>query len=282
LSDLESLFLVVALLYLGECGIWVPQGGLAFVATLGRSARIAFPSRILATREGGVVWRNPLSLPGRLFRCGGASFDGEAISGRLAELRAASRAVRAWGIALFLFFFALAPAVAWTEGLARSGLFLLALLLALVSGTILSFLRAHRTLFPQDSRERRSRAIFFAVAPLGAIRAADALSRDLLAEFHPVAVAKAVCTPEAHLDLARRALLELRFGPSAGDRSAGHATLRALENHLREAGINPERLLEPPTPSDPNCRSYCPRCRNQYVVSEGGCADCAGVALLPL
>lgn len=367
MSDLESLFLVVALLYLLECGTWIPRGGLAFVAALGARARIAIPSRFLSIRGGGLVWTNPLSLPGRLFRCGewpfsvtpegivgsrrflhldeissiehdgrtmlangeplaqalssrhaarlcallrrlcaadvaerpallaaalGETFDATAIATRLAELRGRIRAVRGWGIALFLFFFVLAPAAAWREGLVRAGLLLLGALLALGSATAVSFLRAHRRLFPGESGERRSHLFFLAAAPVGAIRAADAVSRDLLVEFHPVAVASVVCAPSEHLELARRTFLALRFPQrgAGGDDDALHraeawsreALLRSLERHLRAGGIDPHRFLDPPRSTDPASRSYCPRCRGEFIVSAGICADCSDVSLLPL
>ena len=366
MSDLESLFLVVALLYLLECGTWIPRGGLAFVATLAGRARMATPSGFLSLRGGGLVWSNPLSLPGRLFRCGEwpvsvtpggiaapgrflgfedlssiepdgrtvlangeplatalsarhaahlcerirrlraadpaaraarieaanrEAFDADAIAARLADLRGRVRAVRGCGIALFLFFFALAPAAAWREGLVRAGLPLLGGLLALWSATALSFFRAHRGLFPEESGERRTQLFFLAAAPVGAIRAADALSRDLLAEFHPVAVAGAVCAPSQHLELARHTFLALRYtpppeggddAPRRADAWSRAALLRSLEGHLRSRGIDPQAFLEPPRATDPASRSYCPRCRGEFVVAAGICADCSGVSLLPL
>ncbi|MBI3874586.1 MAG: hypothetical protein HY300_01170 [Verrucomicrobia bacterium] len=53
------------------------------------------------------------------------------------------------------------------------------------------------------------------------------------------------------------------------------------EKFLRDEGLKPEELLAPPAPGDPGNRSYCPRCRAQFVTADGACADCGGRKLEP-
>ena len=59
-------------------------------------------------------------------------------------------------------------------------------------------------------------------------------------------------------------------------------TQAAVDGLLRNAGINPDELLQPPAALDETCHAYCPRCETQFTALDGVCADCGGVALLPV
>ena len=66
MSDLELLFLILALLYLWECLCWLPRGGAAFTTWLGRRWRPATPSAWLGNQHGGFALAAPLPPLGRL------------------------------------------------------------------------------------------------------------------------------------------------------------------------------------------------------------------------
>lgn len=65
MSDLELLFLILALLYVWECLGWLPRGGMAFTTWLGRRWRMAAPSAWLGNQHGGFALAAPLPPLGR-------------------------------------------------------------------------------------------------------------------------------------------------------------------------------------------------------------------------
>jgi hypothetical protein len=48
---------------------------------------------------------------------------------------------------------------------------------------------------------------------------------------------------------------------------------------MQKRGIDVGALTQPPQPADPAHRSYCPRCRLEYLVETGACHDCGELKL---
>jgi hypothetical protein len=128
------------------------------------------------------------------------------------------------------------------------------------------------------------------LAPTAAIRAAHALSRDLLSGYDPLACAAVLCDDDAFGKYARRVLMDLAHpnnqckdeeAKSIRD-SFAERVRRALEPVFEHRGTDSAEILAPPVPQDPSCLVYCPRCDTQFSVAAGTCEDCGGVALLPL
>src|SRR5947208_4607520 len=67
MSDLELLFLVLALIYVWECACWVPFGSIAFSTWLGRRWRRAEP--LLRNQKGGFAFAPMLPPLGTLLAC---------------------------------------------------------------------------------------------------------------------------------------------------------------------------------------------------------------------
>jgi len=67
MGELESLLLVLALIYLSECLVWVPRGALAFASW--RGSRFGLPSSgsWLGNQHGGLLLSNPLPPLGTVF-----------------------------------------------------------------------------------------------------------------------------------------------------------------------------------------------------------------------
>jgi hypothetical protein len=65
MTDLELLFLVLAVLYLWECACWISRGAVAFQNWFG-SWWIAHPGTLLGNAKGGVIMANPLPPLGTL------------------------------------------------------------------------------------------------------------------------------------------------------------------------------------------------------------------------
>jgi len=132
--------------------------------------------------------------------------------------------------------------------------------------------RGHKALFPADG-DARFKALFSALlSPINAIRALDSLAHELLAGFHPAAVAGAVCTEKDFESIAGEQLRALSFSQT-GESWYGGQLRAALVEMLRKKGIPGERLLEAPE-REGDCVQYCPRCRAQYTKTREECADC--------
>src|SRR6266511_2153028 len=67
MGELESLLLVLALIYLSECLVWVRRGALALGTWWGKSFRILYPGALLGNQRGGLLLANPLPPLGTLF-----------------------------------------------------------------------------------------------------------------------------------------------------------------------------------------------------------------------
>jgi hypothetical protein len=66
MTDLELLFLVLAVLYLWECACWVRRGAVGFQTWFGFHWRIAHPGTVLGNARGGFILANPLPPLGTL------------------------------------------------------------------------------------------------------------------------------------------------------------------------------------------------------------------------
>jgi hypothetical protein len=221
------------------------------------------------------------------------TFDRPAIESRLLDYRTRSPAVRRLGNALFLYLLVIVPGLIWYFGLGLTWLGLLLGLLALTIATAALFGRAHRALYPGAGDERFTHTLTIALAPSSALRAHDALSRPLLENFHPLAVAKQLLSDQEFRPFARRVLLDLRhparpWGTSekpeavATEAHFRHALLAATEEFLKQHGLAPDELGRAPAPADDSCRSFCPRCDAQFTTLTGQCVDCGGLAVVEL
>jgi hypothetical protein len=156
--------------------------------------------------------------------------------------------------------------------------------------TLLDFSYVHRRLDPDGDARRRHALLLLALSPIGAIRSAAAAGRDVYAAWDPLAVAHAHCDADEFRRVAQEALCELRHPPPRGD--AADAAIRRCEEWTRSAqlasverlltarGLDPASLLAPPVPLRATNRAWCPRCRVQYEIPSGACADCGGVPLV--
>jgi hypothetical protein len=67
MSDLESLVLVVAAIYLFECAVWIGRSGVAFDRSWGKDWRFRHPGTILGNPHGALFLANPLPPLGSVF-----------------------------------------------------------------------------------------------------------------------------------------------------------------------------------------------------------------------
>src|ERR1043166_7497788 len=70
MSDVQLLFLVLALLYVWECACWVSHGTVVFRTWWGRTWDATQPGTLLGNQRGGFIFAHPLPPLGTLFTAG--------------------------------------------------------------------------------------------------------------------------------------------------------------------------------------------------------------------
>jgi hypothetical protein len=223
-----------------------------------------------------------------------AAFDTDAIAAAVARHRDRARPLVVACNLLWLWLFAAAPAVLAWRGLAGSWRALLVGMLLLAGWTTVEFWLAHRELYAERRTERWLAAVGFLCAPPSAVRACDRLSRDLLADRDPVAVAAVLCERSAALKLAELALRDARH-PLPPVCPGDDPTAQRAESWFRARRLTAiERAIErrfgasaldlasgTPATLAPESAVYCPRCTSEYIVEAAECIDCPGIALAP-
>jgi hypothetical protein len=139
------------------------------------------------------------------------------------------------------------------------------------------FWRLHRELLAKAKDTRFKATLITALSPISAIRACDTLCRDLVANYHPVAVAGAICSDADFASLAGEQLRRIKFSVFASQWYQKKLE-DLIEQVIRQKGLEPEQLLAPSVQTS-GCIVYCPRCFAQYVAERSECADCGYEAL---
>jgi hypothetical protein len=220
------------------------------------------------------------------------TLDGKTLSARLAEFHKRIRPLRTLTNVLFVWILVIAPLAFWVIGLRLTWIPLAVGLLGLNLAIARLFARHHRHFFPAANDDRFTQSLIIALAPATTLRARDFISRALLENFHPFAVAHEFLTPPAFQRTAQYWLRDLRHPvrplcpSSKPDAVAAElffrtTLLRLTEQWLREQKLSPDELGKAPAPADASCRAYCPRCEAQFTTLTVVCADCGGIPLTP-
>lgn len=219
--------------------------------------------------------------------------DTRVILERLARLERAEFPARIITNLLVLHLFVAVPATIINVGLAMTWPTLLAVTAVLWLAAVVMFVMAHRSLFPSRLDLCASQSLGMLLLLPSAARACDKLWRDALADFHPLGIAYVLSGRDSFPELARHALLDERFPlpveESAALNDEGRAcaeqfakTWRAgVHEFLTEKRADLSALLSEPTRESVDCLAYCPRCLSQFVLREGRCDPCGGLALTP-
>jgi hypothetical protein len=222
-------------------------------------------------------------------------FDARAATRVWSEAEESIGVVR-WACSIsFGFMFFGTPVLVMLFGLERLIIPLGVGILALAMQIAFLFYRAHRKLYPAESQERLESLVKMIVCPPVSLRAADVLTKNLLAEYSPVAVANVLTGAKAGtrapvnrfvldfvLDLQHPLKHEVTDEEAAETITwMNAAQLKACLEHVqRDAKTKLESLLQT-TQREGDSVSYCPRCRVQFVVgADDECPDCPGVGLV--
>jgi len=196
--------------------------------------------------------------------------------------------VQQMGVILFLFLFVFTPSLAFTFGLSPLIIPVAGVMVALAVEIAIMFHRAHKKLYPAESSERLESLIKMILCPPVSIRAADILTKNLLAEYSPIVLAS-VLPGSGEQQFVRGVILDLKhpLKHEVEDETAAQTIAWTANEQLNVclAQVKKGRYLKPedllaPTQREENSISYCPRCRCQFVVSEGECPDCPGVQIV--
>lgn len=195
--------------------------------------------------------------------------------------------IRELGVVLFLFLFVVTPALVSAFGLMSLIIPVAAVMVILAGLTGIMFYRAHKQLFPSEGSERFENVVKMILCPPVSIRAADILTRSLLADYSPIVLASVLAGPSAQ-QFVRAFILDLQYPlkHEISDATAEQTMRWAIDEQLnicldqiRHGRYSkPEDLLAPVREKD--SISYCPRCRCQYIVTGTDCPDCPGVELV--
>lgn len=280
---------------------WLPYTEVRTVETDGRQLLVNGTSFLVATsptaaRRCATLLRDLKAMPAskredRIRRAIYESLDPARVKKRWEEYSAQSIWLRRLGAGLFLYLFIVAPGVLWRFGFDAAGLSVAAGLLLQTVAIGYQFWCAHGALYPSGGEERFAPFLTMLLAPPTAIRAYDLLSRRLVEEFHPLAVAQVFCPGLPYRLLARRVLIDLRYPllPSAPSEQSSvveteewyrRVLLDECEKSVAQAGLSAQELTQPLAPTELVNRAYCPRCGAQFTVETGKCADCGGRPLV--
>jgi hypothetical protein len=196
---------------------------------------------------------------------------------RLKEARELIGPIQSLGVILFLFLFVFTPALGSFSGLMPLVIPVAIVMVALAVLIAILFRRVHRKLYPADSAERLESLVKMILCPPVAIRAADTLTKNLLAEFSPIVLAE-VLTGSGERQFVRSVILDLKhpLKHELSDKNAAETVTWAANEQLKFC--KPHLLT--PTQREENSISYCPRCECQFVVEIVECPDCPGVSVL--
>jgi hypothetical protein len=212
------------------------------------------------------------------------SCDPAAINDRVTAFLKQSRHLRYLANVLFLFLFGICPFVVWRYGLAATlwpivgGLYTQTIIIALL------FSKAHRKVYPHDSSQIFKPFLTMLLAAPSAIRVQDILGRPLLEPFHPLAVAKTLCSAKDFKNLATHAIRDLNFPRLPIPQTSIERTFRdaVLATLTRKLQISDAEILTAPQRSETVHTRYCPRCHQQFTDAATYCRDCGGRELLAL
>jgi hypothetical protein len=192
------------------------------------------------------------------------------------------------GVILFLFLFVFTPCLAFFYGLSPLVIPVAVVMVALAIEIAIMFHRAHKKLYPAESSERLESLVKMILCPPVSIRAADILTKNLLAEYSPIVLAD-VLPGSGEPQFVRGVILDLKhplrheISDETAEKTIAWTAKEQLNVCLEQVQkgryLKAEELLAP-RQREGNSISYCPRCRCQFVVSDGECPDCPGVELV--
>lgn len=218
-----------------------------------------------------------------------ATLDFKAAAIRRILFQSFARYLRILAVLLFTLLFLAIPAAFVFRELGRAWPYLVAAHFALLIPLLFNFRAGHLQLFPGRRFERWQQIVAMLFSPPLGIRSVDLLGRDVFAGLHPLTIARLLLVPDQFRTLAEFTLRDLHT-PTLPERELQSLPIEAraieswfrsrillpqIEMFLADSGYSRETLLAAPDAgNDSDSRSYCPRCRAEYTINNGECAEC--------
>lgn len=278
MTHFQLLVLFVTGIYLAECLLWIREEGWLLFAWYKKFSRVRGPLlRLRNLWPAGYVYRFPAAVPPKKFRLSlsEAQTRHEAFQPWAKKLHGWSRALLVLVLLAFVLF------------VARRGFWLAwglwAFFFLFVHLTLVwTVWKAWKELYALPKWPQVGKTLLCLVSPWQSSRAFDPLGDGLLREFHPLVVGRLLLEEADFSRWARQWLLELRYPPALEGvpnaplllEKTAEAEERKLTQWVKDAGLDPQKLLAPPTPAGPLDQGYCPRCEVTYQQKEGTCKDC--------
>lgn len=289
MSGPAALLATLGALYLIECIAAVPGGHSAFRGTARASWRAVTGGLRFGTRGARLVLLPLLPWTRGMMLASDRStmLDAGAVRARIDAWKEATAALRVDAIGMFVLVFGLGPLSVRFLGWQPSWPFLAIGALVIAGLLVGDYREAYRRLLPERSGAPFAALATMALSPASAMRAPDALLRELVMQHHPLAVAHVSCDAEEYERLAGAWLREQRRLEAVRARGIapiveehiGGPSRAAIEAFIAATVRDPQALAGPPARRDPDAVAYCPSCLDEYVLGEGECEDCGGVAL---
>lgn len=278
MTENQILVLFLVLIYLSECAAWVNSKAFVFQFTKLNSGRINKPGAGLGNDRGRLCLSHPLPFLAGLHVVPGSAqnMDVAAATSRWTEFRNGTKTLGLASHVSFGMLFIVVPLVWWKAGADTLEMLITFALLLLISAvTAMLYFRAHRKFYPADPGSRWQHSLLIALVPTHTSRARDTLGRDLLKEFHPLAIGKLALPESGFESLANQLLRETKFPVSP--KTANATALETIQAFMEQ---NQVKELLPTKLAD--ATQYCPRCHAQFEAHAECCQDCGGMKLLPL
>ncbi len=223
-------------------------------------------------------------------------FDTNYVQSRIDSWTLATKHVKKWSFILFVWIF-------FVGGIRYHGLipgfsdagtlwaYLAALVIAWWTNNAFQFF-AHRKLYPDAKGDRLKTLFTTMVSPAATLRATDHLGRNLVCLKHPLAVAATLCTKPELTELTAAVLRDLRYPKvpeSSSDDQDSLLIVSSFRSTIEEAiakfATNSEITCEPADSGhsrhDTGSLSYCPRCLQEFSVSDAQCTMCGNRSAIP-
>lgn len=212
-------------------------------------------------------------------------FDTDEAAAALRNGEAIIKPIRWVSAILFLFLFIATPILVVFFGLQSLIIPSAIVMFVLTILTGVLFYRAHRKLYPDETSERFESLVKMILCPPVSIRAADILTKNLLAHYSPIVLAG---LGNSEQQFVRAFILDLQHplkhevvdetAQNTINWAAGEQLDICLE-HVKNGRYAKAELFAPMR-REGNSISYCPRCGCQFVVHSVECSDCPGVELV--
>jgi hypothetical protein len=195
-----------------------------------------------------------------------------AVERQVAQALSQAKPLRRMGEGLWIYLFVITPLTIGTLGLARTWAPLLAVLVLWLAAIVFTYRRSWRTLYEKQATGWRSDAALMVLSPLGAIRAADRLTRKALNGVSGMRVMSVVTPNDEFCRIAR-----LIYFDEPTPRQL--VARRELDEILGSEGLG--AALTAPPAKEPGMLGFCRRCHSQVMRDSGDCPDCMVVPITP-